>query len=104
MRLQIKRALMKLVTGLSPKVSGTPSLPHKTESIINLEEIWDHAVKAGPRPFIIGDVEYRVVDQKEQEETPLESCKCYYCRNKLATPHGYVFLGSHQYRGGPQHG
>ena len=89
-----KRAVEKIVTGLSPKVSGTTSLPHKTEQLIDLNEIWDHAIKANGRSFVIDGVEYREVDRKEKEETPLENCKCYYCRNyAMAYLHGYVYHG-----------
>lgn len=101
MRKLIKRVVNKIVIGLSPKVSGTPGLPHNTERLIDLDEIWTAAEKASGRLFEVNGVTYREVDPEKWIKTHPQICRCYYCRNKLSTPHDYVYRGSEDGSGLP---
>lgn len=74
----------KLVLGLFPKVSriigrGRP----KSEQDL----VWETV------PFDFRTDWYSPSPDSDLARFPPLNCRCYYCRNKLSTPHDYVFRG-----------
>jgi len=93
MRQLIKRVMNKLASGLSPKVSRAMGL--RCTPVPVLKTKWETVPFSFQTDWF---AEPTMVERLVTEEPP-QNCRCYYCRNKLATPHGYVFLGNHRYKG-----